>query len=881
MLYRSLFFLLLATMAWSIRAQTLKPIPDWTFLDQEQDRFLEVAVPAVATADQLPPSGTIDFVWLRLESTWQAADWQQAAFDLKNLIVVAKTRGNAVSVAIEGQQQQVNALLEHGLAPYFDAYIFSNTPWVPDADETGKLWQRLRATETEVIANLVDAGSIGVQRLLFDDLTPAAGLVRLLEEIQKTNTGSLDLQPEVALIPQQEAQFFFNPQSGNYHLAVYGNADGRRLFSFSLAENLAVSAVYPAVIDFAAKPYGKRTELTLREPGYFWFLLEPPKKGGTLENLEIVERKSIDPYELVVKNQVFKDAQAQQFQSLMVEELVQYRYQAAGGASIEVAFEDTLVERKDQPRERIRKGFIIGGVRWPYEEIPQIPLIQPERVQREPLTVELDRAYLYTYDGEDTIDGHATWKVSFKPDEAGGKFFRGTVWIDQETGAHRRIRAIQLNMEAPVVGNEMTIFYDWVEDNGVRFWTAVRQKDLQIINAVSGTLPLQIDITRSDFRFNREDVVQKLALAYASDVQILRHTAEGFKYFSKQANGSRELTDGELKLRALLGGLFFDPSFDYPIPLAGFNYTNLNFRDTNLQVNAFVAGAVNDLIISNPDFLGRGWDLSAELFVSALHFGDEFYDAQGEEVEALEVGQRTNSLNIALGIPLGSFFKFTTNYRAAFIDYDDGEDMSEDFVLPSNHIEHGISGELLFNRERFSSAVEYATFRRSEWEAFGLPGSEEPLIEDYRTLRADFAYNFRIKSFQTLKTDVRYLKGWDLDRFSRFGFGFFENSVSGFGSSGIEADEAVRMRVAYDVGINGLFQLTTRIDGARTWRDILNEDGSVSTADPVDLYGVGVAANFMGPWKTLLRLNVGYGVHSDLEGAEGDVTGQLVFLKLF
>jgi hypothetical protein len=880
MLHRLFIALLFALLGSASFAQSLKTIPEWTFLEQEKDRYLALQVPQVSKADDLPQSGNIEFLLLDLDPEWQPQDWRQASFDLKNLIVVAKTRGNNVEVAIEASESQLQALMQNEMAPYIDAYVFDDMPFIPDGDATGRLWQSVLVDEPAVVATLVDAGSIGVQRVLFGNLRAKPGLVNLLDAIQKTDTGSLDLQPEVALIPKQEAQFFFNPQTGNYHLAVYGNPDGRRLFSFTLAENLNISAAFPEIIDFDFKPYGRRSEITLKEPGYFWFLIEPQEKSGTLENLEIVERKSIDPYELVVKNQVFKDAERQKFQSLMVDELVQYRYQAAGGASVEAAFEDTLVERLGKPRERIRTGFIIGGVRWPYEEIPQLPLIQPEKVQREPLTVELDKAYVYEYQGEDTIDGHATWKVGFKPGETGGKFFRGSVWIDQKTGAHRKLRAIQLNMEAPVVGNEMSIFYDWVEDGGTRYWTAVRQQDLQIINAVSGTLPLQIDITRSNYRFNRDDVETKLKEAYASDVQILRDTQEGFKYFAKQSDGSRELKDGELKLRALLGGAFFDPSFDYPIPLAGFNYTNLNFRDTDLQVNAFVAGAVNDIIVSNPDFLGRGWDLSAELFVSALHFGDEVFE-NGEEIEEEEVGQRTNSFNVSLGIPINSFFKFTANYRAAFLEYDDGDDMSVDFVLPTNHVEHGISGELRFNRGRFTSALEYGSFTRSEWEDWGFVDDEQLLPEDFRTLSADMAYNWRIASFQTLRTDVRYLKGWDLDRFSRFGFGFFENSVSGFGSSGIEADEAVRMRVAYDVGVKGLFQLTTRFDAARTWRDELNAEGLLVTDDPVDLYGVGVAANFIGPWKTLLRLNVGYGLHADLEGEDGDFTGQIVFLKLF
>ena len=45
--------------------------------------------------------------------------------------------------------------------------------------------------------------------------------------------------------------------------------------------------------------------------------------------------------------------------------------------------------------------------------------------------------------------------------------------------------------------------------------------------------------------------------------------------------------------------------------------------------------------------------------------------------------------------------------------------------------------------------------------------------------------------------------------------------------------------------------------------------------------GLGLGVNFIGPWDIIARLNVGYGISSDLEAEEGEVNGQLVFLRLF
>ena len=541
--------------------------------------------------------------------------------------------------------------------------------------------------------------------------------------------------------------------------------------------------------------------------------------------------------------------------------------------------------------ERVRNQLYLGGVKWRYKKIPELPLIEPEKVQSIPLEVELNKTYKYTYQGTDTLDGHPTWKVRFEPTEP-GDFFAGTVWIDQKTGAHRKLRATQSGLEAPVVGNEMTAWFDWVEDSGERYWTQVKSFNLQILTVAGLRLALQIDGERYDFRFNRPEIDTTLEQAYASDVQILRDSDKGFRYLTKK-NGKREVSDEVFsKKKALVGGVFFDPAQDTPLPLAGFNYTNLDFLGKGYQANFFVAGAINDLIVSNPDFLGKGWDLTGELFLTAFAFEDSVYE-MGEEVEELGVSRLTESMNLTLGIPVTEFFKFEANYGLRYIDYGAGDEMrtEDDEVTDDNRdkpiyrppvstFENIGRVGLLFNKARFSSRLEYELVQRTDWEEFGVVGAFEPLEDQYSKLSFDAAISKRLPRFQTIEGNLRYIKGWDLDRFSRIGFGFFENRVSGFGSSGAEGDEALRLSMEYEIGVSGVFNLDLQLDVARAWTEMSDIEGNLFR-EPIDLAGIGVAANFMGPWGTLIRFDLGYGLHSDLEGEDGDISGQIVFLKLY
>lgn len=840
---------------------------------------LACAIPAqLQSAPTAQPQ--LRYIVLQLAPDW-APDWKQAAFQLKGLIVGIKSQSPQALVGIEGAHAQIEALLGQEMAAYFDGYVYADEPWLPESDPTGKLWQKTATAGNQVLSTLIEAASLGVELVLFEQFDLSPKQRELLDVVAKTRTGSLDEQPSISGLDQANATFFFDPVSGDYHLALFAAKGEVQTLTFQLGKGTKAELLFPKGARHRHQQYASITELRLDgDSDAYFFRLEPSEKAGTSESLEVVTKKIVDPYELVVKNQVFKEEQDRLFQSLEVDEEQNYRYAAAAGVEIDVTFDDQVIQRKDQPIERIRKATYLGGVKWKGDKQPELPLISPEKVQTAPLVIDLDKSYTYTYKGEDTIDGHATWKVGFEP-KGTGNFFSGTVWIDQQNGAHRKLRAIQSGLEPPVIGNEMTVYFDWVEQDGVKYWTQVREENLQLINIVGERIVLQISSRRSNYRFNSGQADQRLKEAYAGDATILRDTQKGFRYLKAKGDGEREISeDTFLKKKAVLGGILFDPALDSPIPLAGFNYTNLDFLGRGYQANFFLAGAINDLIVSNANFLGTNLDFTGELFLTPLYFGDTVYE-ENEERKDLEIESLNESLNLTLGVPLGSFWKFSGNYGLIYRDYKRADDTDPDYILPKSHLEHVGRLNLEYSRARFISRVQYSFSKRSAWEDFGLPEDTDTVEDSFSTLQVDMSLSKRLPKFQNITGELRYLKGWNLDRFSRFGFGFFENRVNGFGTSGIRGDSATRLKFEYEKGIKGLFNIEFDITGARAELDETVIIGGYQQPEKVDLAGIGAALNFMGPWQTLIRLDIGYGAYSSLKAEEGDVSGQIVFLKLF
>ncbi len=205
--------------------------------------------------------------------------------------------------------------------------------------------------------------------------------------------------------------------------------------------------------------------------------------------------------------------------------------------------------------------------------------------------------------------------------------------MDKQVYARLRTRAVQIGLEGEVLSNEETLYYSPIDANGApAAWSAesyvlplrlVAQQILSVVNAATvverETRLTNVLINSPGFEQARKDVA-------ASEATMVRDTDKGLRYLVKNEQGERVVKEGfdTGKLFAA-GGVFYDDSLDYPLPLAGINYFSFDFKGTGKQLNVFFGGALLIANVAEPRLFGSRFDAGANIFVLAVPTTDTLY----------------------------------------------------------------------------------------------------------------------------------------------------------------------------------------------------------------------------------------------------------------
>ncbi len=257
-------------------------------------------------------------------------------------------------------------------------------------------------------------------------------------------------------------------------------------------------------------------ELRLAEPQTVELLrLERPSAAeleGLAEEVTIASEREIPVEEILRRLQSFEDAQARRLLRYQAVNATTLRFQAASGVqAVEATFEGEFFFRQGQPFDWAWQNFYVNGVRWRGKEIPELPLIQPEKAAAMPLEILFTKEYRYSLRGTDTVDGRDCWVVEFEPAApvAGRNLYRGTVWIDRTLWARVRSRAVQLGLQGEVLSNEETLDYEPIDDNGAPApWTAssyflpLKVTGQQILSVLNTATVVEKEVRLSQVRIN-------------------------------------------------------------------------------------------------------------------------------------------------------------------------------------------------------------------------------------------------------------------------------------------------------------------------------------------------------------------------------------------
>jgi hypothetical protein len=859
---------------------------------------------ATAIASAAPANAWFQIIWRPEGQEAQGAS--ENAFLIKRAAVAltgARSDARVASDAFPADPAFLKALYAEDVAAYLEAVVL----------KPGNLEQAVAAIQEvdpgrpivldsapmpaapgEILSDSARNAVRGIGLTLFRATEVGARIVSPLALLAREFTG--DISYDAGSIPSgaEEAWTFVRGKDFSLRVIALAPAGASDLTLRFPDPYLRRPSRFPYTFDKVGPPSGEvkgqGLEVRLDNPGRVAVLglerASAAERGeeGVEEKLSVATERQMPVEEILRRLQAFEDAQDRKLDTYSATNTTHLRFQpAAGSQTVEATLQGPYFFDEKTGSDWAWETLFVNGVKWRSKTIPEIPLVQPEKAAAMPVQITFTKQYRYRLRGSDTIDGRDAWVVDFAPASEGetGKLYQGSVWVDKQIYARLRTRAVQIGLEGEVISNEETLQYTPINAMGLPApWSSesyilpLRVVAQQILSVVNATTVVERETLLTEVRVNPPDFAAKRAQVAETDVTMVRDTDRGLRYLVKE-EGSEErvVKEGfDTSKLFLVGGVFYDDALDFPLPLGGINYFNFDFRGTGKQVNLFFAGALLTLNAAEPRLFGSKFDLGADLFALAIPFTDNVF-RDDKEIFAEEIEQRTGSFGLKLGRPLGNFVKLGLEYDVLFLNYGESDNTGEGFVLPSDNMTHSVELSGTFSRSGYGFSIHGGMSRRSEWDPWGFPGSpdfEEPQ-QEFARWGARASKNWYLPRFQKIGAEIDYVSGSDLDRFSKYQFGFFGSTrVHGYQSNRVRAEEAIATHLSYGFEIGELLRLDAVGDMAWATDEAAGLDNEM-------LAGVGLAGSFMGPWQTLVNLDVGVPV----AGPDDGFVMYLVFLKLF
>ena len=522
-------------------------------------------------------------------------------------------------------------------------------------------------------------------------------------------------------------------------------------------------------------------------------------------------------------------------------------------------------------------SFFVNGSRWGADR-PPFPLLQPEKVLSLPLQLRFDAGYRYRLDGSDRVAGYDCYVVRFEPARNDASLYRGTVWIDQKTFARIRVQAVQSGLAAPVVSNEEILEYAppvTVDGQPVHLLNGLTARQIMLI--AGRNLLVEKSVRFEDVRVNDADFDEERGAARSSNRIMFRETDRGLRYYVKQGE-TRVISDRATQsAKAMAMGVTLDPSYAFPLPIFGINYLDFDFGGPNSQLALLFAGVLAAGNIQRPKLGSTPFDASVDFFAIAVPSSDRIYDASAEhEGERLLTWPLSTGLNVVWQYT--PFQKLTTQYQFRFDGFVRDTTTSEDFNVPPSTTTNGLGASWEYRRGGYSLLLNGTRFRRTRWGVWGAPSGDGTLTDSagqrsYTKYTASLSRDFYFNVFHKIHLNGAWFGGSDLDRFSKYQFGLFDDTrIHGVPASGVRFGDLAMARGSYSLNIFEQYRLDLFLE--RAWGRDRAIDGSWQP-----IVGLGVAVNFRAPKSTMVRADFGRSLLPARYRTVGSYNLQILILK--
>jgi hypothetical protein len=517
-------------------------------------------------------------------------------------------------------------------------------------------------------------------------------------------------------------------------------------------------------------------------------------------------------------------------------------------------------------------SFSLNGATWTHNP-PAGPLLQAEKVLSLPLDLRLTRDYRYALDGVERVGDREAFVVRFDPLGRSQALYRGRVWIDRGTWLRLKVEATETRGSGVVVSHsEEQTFAPVGEVAGQPIWLADRFVIHEVFLVASSNISVERDITLSDVRLNAPDFETSRAAARASDRVMLRDTDQGVRYFVKK--GERRVVSSELttSARAMAMGADIDPSFDYPLPIAGLDILDFNFLHRDMQLALLFGGVIAIGNIQHANLWGGRFDASVDFFGLALKANDAVFDSQGERR-----GERVRAIPLSTGAKIGyqltTFQKLTGRCELRYDAYFRDAGTSPTFVAPSSTATSGEEAGYEYRRRGLSVTGNVSAHQRSSWTSWGAAGTTfDPATRTYTRYDAGVSKDFVFATFHTIHLNGEYFGGQRLDRFSMYQFGLFDPTRMHGVPSAVRFGELAMLRGSYSFNLFDQYRFDLFLDHA------VGRDRELDNRwRPVT--GLGLGVSLRGPRSTIVRADIGKSFLPDIYRGAGSLVIQVLVLK--
>jgi hypothetical protein len=608
---------------------------------------------------------------------------------------------------------------------------------------------------------------------------------------------------------------------------------------------------------------------------------ERPAAEAPRARVEATAERGTTAEEILARHQVWRAARDRRWARFLArnETSIQFRF-----VDINTALNLTLAGpyffEKGRGSDWVWHEAYLNGVRWRGKKVPELPLVQPEKVSELPLALTFDDSYRYELAGQDTVGGAPTWVLAFTPKaEASARpLFAGKVDISKADYSVVRIRSKQLNLTGEMQSVDQETDFGPVPalDGGPPLLFPTHQLSRWVLNTFSGTTTLETETRLLDVRIDPSDWEKALATASASEDVMVRDTEKGMRYLEKTKEGERVVVDNPRTSRLFgIAGVYWDASFSFPLPLLGIYYIDLDFRHKQQQLQIFVGGPIILASFSEPRLFGTKLSLGGNVFGVAFR-GSNFWYENGAEDPAQRIKDRSSEANLFLGVPIHRHLRLSLTAGYSYRDFGAASETSPDYAIPSDGGTLKLSAQAFWNVSGWALSASYGWFQRHKWGPWGYTGNPQydPSKKEFRLYSVTLAKDFPLSGFRLVKVGASWLGSSNTDRFSEYTFGSFGGTpLTGFSTGNLRAQEAIVVRGAYGYVFGNTFRLLATYEQA--W--VTDEYAAYNR---VPFAGAGITAETPGPWSTIIRLDAGIPVVGRSHGATGGVV-YLTFLKIF